>query len=406
MLRRDSLPGWSLGRAVSLGFTEYIRSMESGGDVSDPDLFEALWKKLRGALIAELKKRALWSAPPSYLGIYGAASWRDPDALDELVTDCFTFVFLSRLPGLKAQLRVKDNIEGLVFRSIQNFLYDTQKRHDPLGFRVFVVLQNALRQAITAGVLHVLRGDPGVGNETVLAFAPGSEGGQARGAELREHVRGWNDDLLPDLITARGKGQDGIITRLSAHISRLPTHGIGMFRFKDLIDLLKSDARARWNVIWRYSEGETAIDNGDADDDFVVIVRQVRPDSGVEERESFEKLIICVTEAVERIAGPAQTKIYMERLWGFLTSHAAEPTESQPAADPADPKAYKLPSRRKIAKLLGIPRDRLAELHATLGGLVDGCRAASSGKPQLGRKRKQEHRSPGGSTAGRGEDAP
>ncbi|MCP4656991.1 MAG: hypothetical protein GY856_16390 [bacterium] len=387
---------------MSLVFTEYVRSLQSGGEPRDPDLFGALWKKLRDALIAEMRKRSLWSAPPSYVGIYGAAGWRDPDALDELVTDCFTFVFLSRLHGLKAQLRVKDNIEGLVFRSIQNFLYDTQKRQDPLGFRVFVVLQTALRQAIAAGVLHVLRGDPGVGNETVLGFAPGSEVGQAREAELREHVRGWNDDLLPDLITARGKGQDRIVMRLSTHISRLPVHGIEVFRFKDLIDLLKSDVRARWNVIRRYSEGETAIENGD--DDFVVIVRRVRPDSGVEERESFDKLIACVTEALERIEESAQTKVYIERLWVFLRSHAAEPAETQPAADPADPKAYELPSRRKIAKLLGIPRDRLAGLHATLGDLVEWCRAAGSGKPQLGSKTTKEGRSPGGSTAVRGED--
>ena len=42
--------------------------------------FAAVWEKLRSALIAEMKKRGLWNAPPGYLGIHGTASWTDGDA--------------------------------------------------------------------------------------------------------------------------------------------------------------------------------------------------------------------------------------------------------------------------------------------------------------------------------------
>ncbi|MCP4655677.1 MAG: hypothetical protein GY856_09690, partial [bacterium] len=322
----------------------YVRSLEPG-ETQDPDLFAAVWDKLRDALIAELRRRSLWGAPPSYLGICGAAGWSDQDALDELVTDCYTFIFLDRLPGLKAQLKVKPNVEGLVFRGIHNFLYDTQKRHDPLGFGVFGVLQSAVRQSVTAGTLHVLAGAPGVGNDTVLGFAPDHDPEQARGAGLAELVKVWNDDLLPELVTARGKVRDQVTTRLATHLSRLPLRGIEAFRFKDVIDPLKNDVRARWSAVRVQSEGETAVEDGD--EDLMVIVRQVRPDSGVEERESFEKLLAGVAEALEGIDESARTRAYLETLWAFLRSHAAESPEEGSATDPADPKAYELPSRRK-----------------------------------------------------------
>ena len=39
--------------------------------------FDGLLGKLRGALVHEMKRRSLWSAPPSYLGIYGGVRWID-----------------------------------------------------------------------------------------------------------------------------------------------------------------------------------------------------------------------------------------------------------------------------------------------------------------------------------------
>ena len=38
--------------------------------------------------------------------------------------------------NLAARLETMDNVDGLVFRNIGNFLYERQKRHDPLGFRL------------------------------------------------------------------------------------------------------------------------------------------------------------------------------------------------------------------------------------------------------------------------------
>ncbi|MCP4655063.1 MAG: hypothetical protein GY856_06545, partial [bacterium] len=51
----------------AVAFTVYVRELGSGDEPS-PAVFEAAWNKLRRVLISELRKRALWSAPPSYLG--------------------------------------------------------------------------------------------------------------------------------------------------------------------------------------------------------------------------------------------------------------------------------------------------------------------------------------------------
>lgn len=358
-------------------FTDWVGSLVAGQE-PDPDLFDAVWEKLRDALGAEMRKRGLWSAPPCYLGIRGYRCWTQGDAFDELVHDAFTFL-LDRLPSIKAQLRQKDNVEGFFFRCIRNFLYDSQKRHDPVGFRVFTVAQSAVRQLAEDGTLHVLVGDPGVRNDAVLGFAPDGDPNDARGG-LDEHVDVWTNELMPELVTARGKHVDGVVRRLAVLISGLPGAAIEVFAFHVLVGLMKSDARRRWHAIWAQQEGETAFED-DGEDAFPVLVRLIRPDSGMEEREAFGKLVACVEARLGLLDEAQTTRIYLEKLWAFLRNHATEPAEGEPSADP---KVSKLPSRRKIAQHLEIPRDHLKGLFETLGELVEECRAASSKNRQLG----------------------
>ena len=143
---------------MNLIFTDYVRSLDAGIEPTAED-FDAVWGKLHDALRSEMIKRSVWSAPPSYLGICGWNSWSAQEALEELLSDCYNFIFVRRLPGLEALLEIQENIEGLVFRNIRHFLFEKQKRHDPVGYRVFRVLRTAARQSLAAGVLHVLAGD-------------------------------------------------------------------------------------------------------------------------------------------------------------------------------------------------------------------------------------------------------
>ena len=344
---------------MELIFTDYVRALEPGEDPS-AERFETLWRRLRSALVAELRKRSLWDAPPSYLGIYGGGSWSQGETLEELLLDCYAFVFVDRLEGLKAQLAMRENVEGLVFRNIRNFLYTMQKKHDPLGFRVFQTLQTAVRQAIDAERIYVLAGDPKIRNDTVLGFAPWLDAEELRRTDLDEAVKGWGGELLPELVTARGNALEETTASLCSCLVRLESKGVELFRFKEVVDPLKQEVRAHWRTLWQQTEGETGFEDGGGD--LVRLVRLVRPDCGFEERQSFQCLLVCVAEAVAAVEGLTdKTRGYLHKLWVFLRSQVAEDQEDR------------LPAKQKIAAALGIPRYRLPELLDILGSHVEAC---------------------------------
>ncbi len=363
------------GRALI--FTRYVRALDPSGEPPDEESFEEVWAALGRVLISELKKRGLWDSPPSYLGVYGYESWRSAgqeqhglisEALEELLAGCYSHIFIRRLGGLEAQLKVKPNIEGLIFLGVRNFLHDAQKRHDPLGFRIFDVLRRALIAALADGELVLLRGGRKLRNETVLAFDDGADPDRLAGDELGTAVERWNDILLPDLVTARGKALERVVLVLRSLVSRLAGHGVSAFAFKQLIDPLKNDARARWGALLAAEEGPTAIES---DGDLLTLVRLIQPDTGVEDRDGFDKLSACMAESLERRQEVARTRAYQSALWQYLQAFALG------AAGDG------MPSGRKLARHLGIPRDRLPGLFEALGEMVQTCRAAISRSPAI-----------------------
>lgn len=335
--------------------------------------FEEVWTALRRLLVSELKRRSLWSLPPACLGIYGCATWADPEAVEELVADCFVFIFAERFRSLKAQLQYKPNVEGLILRNVRNFLHETQRRHDPVGFRVFTVLRSAVRGALSAGKLQVIAGSPSVGHDTVLAFClEASPEEAARPEELRLHVLAWNDDLLPDLITARGWDVRQVTANLERHFRGLAAEGIRAFRFHDLVDALRQDARARWRAVWVHSpEG---IPPRLEEDSFAAVARLVEL-PGEDERESLHRLLACLEQSVEQVAEPpVRSRDYLRRLLVFLKTHAADPPEERGAPGKG------LPSHRQLSRFLAIPRERLPDLFRTLSELAEACRRKISGE--------------------------
>ncbi|HVS00475.1 MAG TPA: hypothetical protein VMW27_27865 [Thermoanaerobaculia bacterium] len=351
-----------------------MRNLEPGRPLDPEDReFEEVWTALRRLLVSELKRRSLWSLPPACLGIYGCAAWADPDAVEELVADCFVFVFAERFRSLKAQLRHKPNVDGLILRNVRNFLHETQKRHDPVGFRVFSVLRSAVRGVLSAGELQVIAGSLVVRQDTVLAFGLGVSPEEAvRLEELRPHALAWNDDLLPDLITARGWDVRQVTARLERHLLRLAAEGIRAFRFHDLVDALRQDARARWRAVWVHTpEGIPPLLE---EEGFATVARLVES-PGEDERESLHRLLACLEQSVEQVTEPpARSRDYLQRLLVFLKSHAADAPEER------DAPGRGLPSYRQLSQLLAIPRERLPDLFHTLLKLADACRRKISGE--------------------------
>lgn len=361
-------------------FTDYVRSLAVTGE-SDPEGLTDLWPGLRRLLRREIRRRGLWESPPSYLGVYGWERWsegrshdalpsadRPADALDELVADGYTYVFIQRLHSLRAQLRLKPNVDGLVVRSVRNFLHDTQKRCDPFGFRVFSVVKSAVRRSVQAERLHVLDGAARISNETVLGFRPAAEPDLASDAELGEIVPAWNDHLLPDLVTARGSDEEPVLVRLEGLIAGLPAAGIEVFRFRDLLDPLKVDARARWAARFENDDGETGLE--EIDGDLVQVVRLLDPDTRFEDDQTFGRIADCVAEGLERVEAQKRTRDHLAKLWYFLETWALERDNGDHGMSAPD----EMPSNRQLAELLDIPRRQLSGLFATLGDLVSHCR--------------------------------
>lgn len=347
-------------------FTQYVRSLES---TPDERLARAAWVRLREILKSQLKKRGLWHSPPSYLGIFGWSTWSDPSdepaagegALEELVAECYSFIFVDRLGRLQAQLQVKPNIEGLILLNVHHFFLERQKEHDPLGYRVFEMAQSAVRQAIEQGELFVLSGDPQVRNSTVLGFAPGAPD-DAAPASLSPLMTHWNDHLLPDLVLARGRRQEDVWLKLRGLLKELESRGIRSFRFRDILDPLKNDTRRRWAALLDEEEGGTRAVGAALPEE---AGRKVLPEIPVESQESLEKLTRYVSAAVSRMPMDPRTREYLATLWQYLKLQAGA-GDSDSSLEPVEPGGMERVSHRKISQVLGIPRERLPGLFSTL----------------------------------------
>jgi hypothetical protein len=384
-------------------FTAFVRSQQ-GAETPNAALLHGAWSGLQAALCGELKRRGLWHSPPCYLGVYGYERWDagetvgDPmshawcytrapqSALAELVTDCWAFIFSDRMQSIKLQLTDKENIDGLVLRNVKNFLHERQREHDPVGFRIFERLKGALADAVSRKALYVLGGDPRIRNNTVLGFEPAAEL-RLPAIELGPIVMRWNDELLPGLVTAKGREEAAILERLEQLLLELPRRGIPCFRFKDLVDPLKIDARQRWATFLAREDSAGTVECAP---DQVQVLRHVLPECTVESRQSFEYLTRCVSASIGRLEVDSRTRCYLAALWGFLQHQNgdADP-EKAGGSEPAWDEAEEAPlSHRQLSQRLQIPRERIPMLFTTLKQLVARCRLA--GKARIGRRRASE----------------
>jgi hypothetical protein len=354
----SSAQRWPRRTSMPSVFTAFVRGLE-GERTPDADLFHDAWHGLRAALVGEMKKRGLWQSPPCYLGAYGWESWdseASQGALGELVADCYAFIFVDRLQSLKRQLQDKSEIDGLVRLNIRHFLHERQKAHDPLGFRIFEMLQAAVEEAVASGALHVLAGDRKIRNDTFLGFDPVAEP-PATPPDLEPVVLRWNDELMPALVTARTRQQAAVVRRLQELLLELPGCGIEIFRFKDLLDPLKRDARGRWAALLGEGEQEAG----------QVLVP---PGSTAESQQSFEDLTRCISTSIDGLEADSRTRAQLKTLWIYLWRQHGEEGQEAGRGEPDPRTGKRLPSFRQLGQRLSIPRERLPVLFALLRQLV------------------------------------
>jgi hypothetical protein len=362
-------------------FTRYVEALAERSDALGA-LLEATRQELRKVLARELRRRSLWSGPPAYVGLYGWQSWSPrgeaAGPLEELLQACYEWIFQGKLAELIEQRRVR-SIDGLVVFHVRNFLTRLQRDHDPLGYRVFEMLKSAVRAAVAARELHVIGGPKKIRNATVLAASPDADPARAAAAEtLAPIVLRWVDGLLPGLVTAGGEERRQVVDRLRRHLFDLESEGVAVFRFKDVIDPLKHDVRARWAAL-RDADGEVAEERGEVDGELTrTLIYVFRPEDRLERRDAFWKLVGCVADLIERLDEPGRTRPYLETLWSFLRRFAVDVDQDR------------LPSHRNLERELRIPRERFPPLYEKLGELIRRCQATLSGAVvELDRNRRR-----------------
>ena len=385
------------GEVVTSRFSDFICSLRSGDEPSQQS-FDVFLSKLRPALLRQVFWRGLWDRPPRYLGVVGS-SWTDPEAREELLADFCEFM-VRRLPGLWRRCEEEPDIDYLVYLNIRNFVHQAQEKHDPVGSRIHRILKSAVKRAIDGKRLYLLashleiyegaRGDPEqelgrnagekIDYSSTLGFTPQTDPLNARGVDLEPRVELWRAELLPDLVTAYQ--YTGVVLKLEACIGSLRDQEVESFHFGDLMDCLRTQARAWLVTAQQASEGRSA--PGD-DDENQRLVPIVGPDTGIEGRDALYKLSRCVAAGIGQLED-RRTRDYLLKLWLCLHNWAAESVESEDRTDFAGLEGDRLPSAKKLSEILGIPRNRISDLKHTLGRLVRACQRSVSGKVPVSKR--------------------
>lgn len=363
-------------------FTRFVREWKPGRE-PEPAVASALWSELGRIVRQELRRRSLSQTSPQWLGVYGFRGWWEAAGrggpFEELLAEAYRYVFIDRFTALKAQAETKANIEGLVLASVRNFLHDRQKLHDRLGARLFEVLSLAVRRAVAQGDLTVMNGSARIGSSTVLGV--GERVASASPAEperLVPIVRRWNDELLPDLVTASRADKRRLIEELARRLAELELVGVVAFRFRDLIAPLIADVRQRWAALLEPVEEEPP-DDEDARG-FRRLRRSFEPtfEDQVIAADRFAKLIDCADYAIEETPASERTRGYLRRVLLFLRAFATEES-TRMAEESGGEDGDLLPSFRRLADHLKIPRERLRDLIGALKGFLERCHGQVDG---------------------------
>lgn len=364
-------------------FSDFLKTFHGRNEPRDLGLWQPMWEELCRELRRELRRRRLWELSPSILGVVGMARWQEEpvggslrgrslEALDELASGAYQFIFIDRLAALRRHLEAKGEIEGLVRRNVRNFIYETQRRHDPLGTRIFAIVKSGVELALERETLHLLAGGAKIANDTLLGTRNGAAEQPGVDERLVELTKAWNDELLEPMMTANGKHRTQLVVELADRLASLEEEGVHAFTFGDLITPLKRDARCRW----------AAILSADARHWNEVVGLEEPPVSAsttpqrLEDRDRFAKLSRCVEHRLAQLPGQRRTRNHRLHLWRYLHRFSWE----------VDEFPEELPSFRELARILGIPRERFRELYETIKEELSGClRAMQANSARAGK---------------------
>jgi hypothetical protein len=345
-------------------FTEYVRKYSAA--TLTPDEFTRCLRELGAAVRSRLRRLSMWEQPPAYFGYPDYQSWDEAFARGEEMTDvaldCFDFAIHRSLDNLAERLEtaVTDNIDGLVYLNINNFLFQRQRQNDPVGHAVFENLRAALWSLHNSGAVGIdsPTGD-GIRNPSAVYFR------QSGGAEPDRAVPLASEHDLEEALAALA-GLDPLLAplsecsvtaqaRLAECLGRLGATDIRACTFRDLVNILKQRVRTAHQARHRPSDAEAVVVGRRGDQEIVELIRIIQPDRSYHDNEGYAHLLHQIREEIATLP-QERTRRGVARLFEEILQHRAVDEE--------------LPPLDELARRLGINR---STLHDHLSRLRDIC---------------------------------
>ncbi|MCK5716116.1 MAG: hypothetical protein KAH77_01405 [Thiomargarita sp.] len=269
-------------------YTQYIEKLDIK-KFPPQEMFEHLKQDLRSVL----KKRGLWNAPPKYLGYLYFESWvkadpRNPDPLHDIAVDCYFFI-CTRISSLRKQLKIKENIDGLISLDIAHFITERQQKPDPEGYAIGSNVKKTISHLIEVGKIQCVGK---LNKNTILTFSNTNTIEPSDKQDLWDNIRkkkNWCNVRL-GLLSKNEKAQETAQDELSEILEQLPNADIMSFRYYDLLTCLKNDARNNRKI---YYDSVLNIDNTSVsynDDDEATQVLINFPDKNYEDWQDYKDL--------------------------------------------------------------------------------------------------------------------
>jgi len=346
---------------MNSSITAFIRSAASRENAPLATELEAAREALGSLLIQEMHRAGYWHRPPAHLGMPWAHDWSEARAFEELLADCFAFTLLLPFGTLVELSRIHPQVDALVADGVGWFLADTERLFDPLGHGLRKRFQATVRGMVRRGTLHIVAGDPRIDLHTTLGFASGAKG-TARGTlpspdDFHTATELWSEDLMPDLLTARGTRRHHLTQRVEEGLLSLSDDGIESFRLVDLV----SAVRDAIDKNWRHTHMVSQAPRGPA-------LPNLEIPEFFRERQPFRTFLACVGDSIDHLTTDQVTHGHLSSLWVFLRHLIQQGTE-QPASTEA------------LQHHLAIPADQIHPACSTLRRLVDFCHGSAHRDP-------------------------
>lgn len=331
-------------------FTRHVRYFGTANDDA-----QAAVEALRLLLKRRLKRRGLQLQPPSYLG-YSGPDWRDEGTFEELLFDCYSYVFVQRIIGLRNQARVRPQIDGLIILNVDHFLTERQQRHDPIGYAMFGNVRAALEQGEKEGKWSC---DPSsvdqkVANTTVVWRTGKREPTCWTRDQLLARLESdasW-PEAVPSLVQCSERGQAWV----NAFLDRLWQSDSTPVRVEDLVATLAGLAREVWRIRHALPPSATALEG---DEGFGQVVRVLTDDKSTDERDLWKWLKKRIKAAIKEssLDPRRRRRLRVEFCW---LSQAV--------------KRHEIPSQAQLCQELDIARSTVSDDFRILREIIESVR--------------------------------